>query len=268
MSGVTRPLAALAALVLLLSACGGAASPAAPAGGSQAPGATTAPAASEAPAPSDATPTVAPSTGAAGPDIAGAATALADLDSYHLKIAMSMQGLEQSMFAAFGDGLEMEGTVVFKPVRAADMTISMGTAAQKIDMGYRIIGDKAWVSLGDGWTATPADSADSMITSLSPEKLMGSFGSMPGMAAVGDETKNGVETVHYAASGDEIGAMLGSSLGLPGADWTVDLWVAKDGGYAVSYLITGQGANGKFEMAVDVTDINSPANTIEPPAGG
>ncbi len=263
MSRCTRPLVGLAALVIAIAACGGGASPAAPTTSSTAPGATDAPATSE---PAS---TVAPTEdAAAGPDIGGAAAALADLNSYHLAITMTMQGLESSMFAAFGDGLTMEGTVIFEPVKAADMTMSMGTAEQKLDVGYRVIGDKAWVSLGTGWIETPAEDAQKTIDSLAPEKMLGSFSGLTGLTPVGEETKNGVETVHYTASGEELGAMMGSSLGLPDAEWTVDFWVAKDGGYAVSYAIVGTGSNGSFEMTLDVTEINNPANAVEPPPAG
>ena len=275
MSMCTRPLVGLAALVIAIAACGGGASPAAPTAGSAAPAATdvpagsAAPAATDVPATSDAPPTVTPTDdAAAGPDIGGAAAALADLDSYHLAITMSMQGLEDSMFSMFGDGLVMEGTVAFRPVKAADITMSMGPADEKLEIGYRLIGDQAWVSLGSGWIESPAEDAEQTIDSLAPDKMLGSFSGLTGLTPVGEETKNGVETIHYSASGEELGTMMASSLGLPGSEWTVDFWVAKDGGYAVSYAIVGEGSSGSFEMTLDVTDINSPANAVEPPPAG
>jgi hypothetical protein len=260
MSSWTRLRVGCAALVVVIAACGGGgASPAAPTDGAATPPAT------QAPASTDAAATAAPTDAGAAPNIGGAAAALADLESYHLKITMKMDGVESSMFSAFGDGLTMEGTVIFKPVRAADITMSTGTAAQPMDIGYRVIGDKAWVSLGDAWMATPAEDAQATIESLAPEKLLGSFSSVPGLVPVGDETRNGVATTHYQASGPDIGAMMGSSLGLPDATWTVDFWVAKDGGYAVGYSVVGESATGSFEMTLDVSEIDNPANTVEPP---
>jgi hypothetical protein len=257
----SRPLVGLATLVLIAAACGGGASgsPAATAEGSAPPAATDAPATG---APSA---TETPAAGGDGPDVAGAAAALADLESYDLKITMRMEGVEESMFAAFGDGLTMEGTVIFKPVRAADITMSMGTADQPMDIGYKVIGDQAWVSLGDAWIETPADDAQQTIDSLAPEKLVTGFGTIPGLDTVGDETRNGVATTHYRASGDDLAAMLGDTLGLTDATWTVDFWVAKDGGYAVGYSVTGQGTTGLFEMTLDVSGINDPSNAVEPP---
>jgi hypothetical protein len=267
MSSWTRPLAGLTALALALAACGGAASPAPQAGGTSAPG-TAAPVTSEVPAATDAAPTVAPTAAGQGPDVSSAAAALADLDSYHLKTVMKMKGMEDSLFSAFGDALEMEGTIIFRPTQAADLTISMGTEAQKTAMGYRLIGDKAWVSLGDSWIESSADDAQSMIDSFAPAKMLGSFSGMSGLTAVGEETRNGVDTVHYTASGNDVGAAVGDSIGLPGADWTVDLWVAKDAGYAVGYAVTGKSSTGSFDMTLDVTDINNPSNAVQPPPAG
>lgn len=260
MSSRARSLAGLAIIALVVGACGGGASASPSTAGSSAPGASSAPAASDAPA------TAAPTSAGQGPDLGGAAAALADLDSYHLKTVMTMKGMEDSLFAAFGDGLEMEGTIVFKPEQAADLTISMGTAAQKLEMGYRLLGDKAWISLGgDTWTETAAADAKTTIEGFAPAKLLGSFSGMTGLTAVGDESKNGVDTVHYQASGSAVGEAVGNSIGLPGADWTVDLWVAKDAGYAVGYAIVGTSDAGSFGMTLDVSDINSPSNIVEAP---
>ena len=270
MSSWTRPLAGLAALALAIAACGGAASQAPSPGASGAPATSTAPGT---PAASDAMPTATPTTATPttpgqGPNIGGAAAALADLDSYHLRTVMKMQGLQDSMFSMFGDGLVMEGTIVFRPTRAADITISMGSEAQKLEMGYRLIGDKAWVSLGGGWTESPADDAQKMIDSFAADKMLGSFAGVSGLTAVGDETRNGIETVHYSAPADVVGKALGTTIGLADATWSMDFWVAKDAGYAVSYAVLGKGASGSFEMTLDVSDINSPANTVEAPTVG
>ncbi len=262
MSSRARSLAGLAVIALVVGSCGGGATASPSTEGSSAPGASSAPAASDVPA------SAAPTSAGQGPDLSGAAAALADLDSYHLKTVMTMQGMEDSLFAAFGDGLQLEGTIIFKPEQAADLTISMGTAAQKLAMGYRLLGDKAWISLGsDTWTETTAEDAKTTIEGFAPAKMLGSFSGMTGLTAVGEESKNGVDTVHYQASGSAIGDAVGNSIGLPGADWTVDLWVAKDAGYAVGYAIVGKSDAGSFGMTLDVSDINSPSNTVvAPPA--
>ena len=60
-------------------------------------------------------------------------------------------------------------------------------------------------------------------------------------------------------------------LGLPTATWTIDTWLAKDGGFPVSASIVAEGKNdageaGKFSISVDVTGINDPNLKIEAPA--
>ncbi len=266
MSSKGRLLAAFATLSLAFAACGGTASPAAETPGSTAPAASSAPSSSD-PAPVT-TPAAVATAGTTGADISGAATALADLDSYHLLITMKTQGLDEGAFAMFGDGMEMEGTIIFRPTKAADMSISMGAAAQKLAMKYRVIGDKAWVSMGDSWMESPEADAQSMIDSFSADQMLGSFGGVGGLTAVGDETKNGVATTHYTAAADAVGQAVGSSIGLADAKWSMDFWVAKEGGYAVSYAIAGKNASGSFEMNLDVTDINSASNVVEVPTVG
>ena len=265
MSAWSRPLVGLVALALAVAACGGAASPAPTTGGSDAP-ATQAATTSQAPASSEGAPTAAPSTGSEGPDIGGAAAALAGLDSYHLRTVMKMHGLEDSIFSFFGDGMEMEGTIIFRPTRAADLSISMGAEAQKTTMGYRLIGDRAWVGLGDSWMESTAEDAQSTIDSFAPDKMLGAFAGVSGLQAVGEESKNGVETIHDTAPAEAVGASLGDTLGLTDATWSMDLWIAKDAGYAVGYAVLGKSASGSFETTLDITRINDPGNTVEEPA--
>lgn len=261
MSRLARPLAGLAMLALLVAACGGGSSPA-PGAATAEPGSTAAP-----PAATDA-PTAAPTSAGAVPDLTAGAAALADLDSYRMKVTMAMKGLESAAFAAFGDGLIMDATVVMKPEKAVDMTVSMGTADQKLEMGYRVIGDKAWVNLGN-WMEASAEDAKSTIDSFAPEKMFGGFSSVKGMSAVGDETKSGVATTHFAASGTDFASDLNEMFGLANGTWTVDYWVAKDGGYPVAYTVEGKGdGDTSFLMSLEISDINSASNVVEAPATG
>lgn len=257
MSRSTRLLPGFAALALLLVACGGGSSPA-PDGATAQPGSTaTAPAATQ-------TETAAPTDAGTVPDITTGAAALADLDSYHMTVTMAMAGVDSSLYAGFGDGLVMDATVVTEPVKAVDMTVSMGAADQKLEMGYRVIGDKAWMNLGS-WVEAPTEDAEEMIDGFSPEKMFGNF-SVTGLNAVGDETKNGISTTHYAATGTEYAADLNEMFGIANGTWAVDYWVAKEGGYPVAYTVEGKGTNGaSFLLALDISDINSPSNVVEPP---
>lgn len=270
MSTRISSLAGVAALALLVAACGGSSS-AAPSTG-----ATAAPPTSEATMPAETSPaateaaTAAPTTEGTVPDITTGTAALANLESYRMTITMAMKGLQESLFSAFGDGLTLDATIVTTPVKAADLTMSMGTAGQTMDIGYRLIGDKAWINLGgDSWMETSAEDAGSTVDSFAPDQMLRGFSNLSGMSAVGDEEKNGVATTHYTASGSELAGALNDQIGLVDGTWTVDYWVAKDGGYPVAYVVEGKGANdASFSMSLAISDINSPSNTIETPTTG
>lgn len=266
MSSWTRPVAGLAALAIAIAACGGSATPAASTQATSAPG-TSQPAASEATASTAPEATAVPTTGGTGGGVAGAASSLANLDSYHLKMALATTGMQDSMFSAFGDGFLVDLTQINLPAKAADVSISMGTAASKMTLGYRLVGDKAWMRIGDSWTPSTAAEVQSSLDSFAPDKLFGGFEGVSGVTPAGDETKNGVHTTHYTVASAAVADAVGSSIGLPNATWTVDFWMAKDGGYPIAYSVVGKGATGSFSMTLDVTDINSSSNKVDAPAG-
>ena len=120
---------------------------------------------------------------------------------------------------------------------------------------------------GDSWMAAPAEDAASTIDSLKPDKMLKGYATSD-MSKVGEEDKNGIPSVHYQSTMDP---GVGSMLGLPTATWTIDTWLAKDGGFPVSALIVAEGKNeageaGTFSVSVDVTGVNDPNLKIEAPA--
>jgi hypothetical protein len=253
--------------VLTLAACGGSSTPAASSepGATPATGATAAP---EATSGGEATQAPAASPAEGGIDIGGAAASLENLDNYSFKIEMKAEGGSEFMMVPAGGSLVMEGDVILKPAEAVDvtMTTSDGTTASVI--GYRIIGDTAYINLGgDSWMSAPADDAASAVDSFKPEQMLGSYSSLEGLSKVGEEDKNGIPSEHYTSTSDP---GIGSMFGLPGATWTTDVWIAKDGGFVVSAAMTATGKNesgaqGTFVMTVDVTGANDPNLVIEPP---
>lgn len=248
------------AVSLVVAACGGSTSSAAPASGTAAaPGPTTGTGASTAPGAS-------PGSGAI--DIGAAAAGLDNLDNYSFRIAMQAGGGSDFMMVPSGGSLTMEGDVLLKPSEAVDVTMTTSDGTNESEIGYRIIGDTAYISLGgDSWMAAPADDAENAIDSFKPDQMLGSYSSLEGLAKVGEEEKNGIATDHYASTADP---GIGDMFGLPGATWTSDVWIAKDGGFMVSALMVATGTNeageaGTFTMSVDVTGANTPGLTIEPP---
>jgi hypothetical protein len=89
------------------------------------------------------------------------------------------------------------------------------------------------------------------------------------MKSVGDETKNGMATTHYQADAKTLAAAAAglAFFGLTNPKWSWDVWVAKDGGYVVSYSMNGTGdAGSSMTMSLDITDVNSPSNVVATPS--
>ena len=241
------------ATTLLVAACGGSGS------------STTAPGATGAGATSGTAVTAAPaSQGTGGTGIAGAVTALEDLSSYKFAMTMAAEGSATFALVEAGGSMTIAGTVILEPEIAMDMAISTKNAAgAETALGYRIVDGKAYVSLGpDSWIETDASDAQSTVESFKPETFMAGFSSVPNMKAVGDEDKNGVPTTHYKGDAPP---SVGSMFGLPTGTWTIDVWVAKEGGYLVSSVLVGESTDGKFTMSLDVSDFDSPDNKVEAP---
>jgi hypothetical protein len=252
--------------VLALGACGGS-TPAATSG----PGATAAPGATDAPAATEGgTATDAPAA-SGGINLGGAAASLDDLDNYSFKIALMSEGAADGMMGLVkaGGSISMEGTVVMRPAEAADVVMTLSDGTDSTEIGYRIIGDTAYTSFGETWMATPADDAANAIDAFKPDKMLSGYSGLQGLNKVGDEDKNGIACEHYASTVDP-GAGAGSVFGLPDATWQTDVWIAKEGGFVVSAVMTATGKteageDGAFTVSVDVTAVNSPDVKIEAP---
>ena len=249
----------LAVLAIALSACSSSATTAAPAG-SSGPATTSGPVATSQPG----------ATGVAGSGsgLSGAASAFSNISSY--KFSMTLAGgtfgsLLSGLGGAAGTGnapLTMSGTVILKPQKAADITMA----------GMHIIevGGNDYLDMGGSgsFIKTPA-TGTSMADSLSPTTMFSGAidtSTASGYTKVGSETKNGVACDHYQASAAAL-AQYGSTLGVTGATWSADVWVAQDGGYPVSLDIvaTANDNSVAYEMKFDITNVNDPANTVTAP---
>ena len=269
---VTRRIAFAGALALLVSACGGSSSSTALTAAASAAGG-----ASQAPAASAGSSAAAASTDTGATSTTNPISALSDLTSYKLKMVLASSGTTGGL-SSFGN-MTMSGTVVLKPVKAADVTLDLGGpaaspgASAAASTGMRIVevNGKTWVDLGMG-TLTPSTdtSSSSMVDSFSPDKLLGSMaGYISGMKVIGDETKNGIAGTHYQADDQTLASAAAglAMFGLTNPKWSWDVWIAKDGGYVVSYTMNGNGDGGStMTMSLDITDVNSPSNVVETPS--
>ncbi|MCU0482800.1 MAG: hypothetical protein MUC54_00765 [Chloroflexi bacterium] len=259
-----RALGAVFALALLVAACSSGASTAPSTVPSAAP-ATEAPTAAPTPAPTEApttAPTEAPSA-AASPavDIGSITGKTSELSSYQLDITMSG-------FAGMGE-IAMTALYQTEPVKAQQFDVNMAGIAQTIIV---IDGQGAWTKTGDTWTELPGDPDQytESFAALAPDVLVEQMNLDQMGAALflkGEETRNGIASLHYAMDASKLGS-LPAAASIP-PDAMVDLWVAKDGSYLVAMEFSGtidqSGTSSKVNMVFDVSRVNDPTLKISPP---
>jgi hypothetical protein len=237
--------AALIIPALLLGACGGSGTATtAPDGNAAVPSAGNA-APSDVALPSDLT---LPS-GLALPsfDLGSLATNLENVDSYRIAIV-----------PGGSDGYT--GTVITRPVVSRDLYIGTGDSATHIVT----IGDESWLGQGTGPLQTaPSAMIAGLVPLFDPMTLVSAFaneGITQAADNLGKEDKNGQSTTHYKV---DMSRLTGGLVSFPpGA--SMELWVADDG-YLVSLVATDFGGTGS-DLAIDVTNVNDPANVIERPS--
>jgi hypothetical protein len=254
-----RLLALVAALMLVVAACGGSASPSPTDAASVEP--TAAPTASPTEEPTDSA-----DPGDDDTDLTGAAEALAGLSSYQIDINVS--GVVPT--ASGASGVTMSA-IVDRENDAVDFTMSGFEGLTTGEEGLRVIliGDDAWLDLGTGtFIAQPggAGSFEGMVDSLAPASLLTSVpeDALSGPLVVGQEDKNGVATTHYRLDSSVPG--FADSLG---SDGEADIWIAVDGGYLVSMSMSGvtevDGEQVELVLSFDVSRINDSTIDIQPP---
>ncbi|KRT62531.1 MAG: hypothetical protein XU10_C0025G0004 [Chloroflexi bacterium CSP1-4] len=264
---VVRPMAALGlVLSLVLAACGGASATPTPT-----PTPTPAPTPTATPTPEPTPePTPAPTStqGTGGTGLSGAAAALENLTSY--RFAISISGDIGVAGIPTDTGLAMEGTVVLKPERAVQFSITGMTGETAIT--YILVADGAYVDFGTGtFIQVPADeaNAESLFETFQPQNLFGQdFGALiDSSVATSEEEKNGVASTHYHADKDSPGGA--ALVATYGQDAVFDAWIAKEGGYLVSvHLVGGRlkaGVAVPFEIGFDISHLDDPANVVEAP---
>jgi hypothetical protein len=267
MNRAPRLLNLAAIAVLALAACGGSTATSSP---------SEAPVVSEAPAPASSAPeSVAPpseppasAAAAGGPDVGAAAAALEDVQRYALDLTVA--GL---MPTASGESsITMSGTVD-REKQGYQFSMSGMAGLEALggsEVSFIIIGDDAWISTGDGnYIQTPGGASmfSQFTDGLAPESLLGMVppSALTGMAQVGQEDKNGVATTHYRVSGAD-NPQVAEGLG---ADSTIDVWIADDGGYMVGMVLDGtmdvSGTSTPIQMSMDISRINDESIEIEAP---
>jgi formylglycine-generating enzyme required for sulfatase activity len=198
------------------------------------------------PADASAQPTEPP--GPAGPT--GSPPEITDLDSVD-SYRLTMTSTAQS-----GDSAELTTVVTEEWVReppARRLTLTPGTDRPTFE--YVVIGDSAWMKLGESWTTIPQSEVQDYNENLSPF-----LQPEPDMKFVGEETVNGFHTRHYVRDVE-----------VPMETLHHEIWVVDQPDMppvAVRMVYQLEVTSGQMQMVttgqVDVTEINTPI-TIEPP---
>jgi len=211
-------------------------------------------------------------------DVTTAAEKLDDLDSYRFTVVIETHSTQSGQGTLADGSVTMSGTVINAPSPASSLHMVSADPAGTVtdDTEIIVIGAAAWVRSGGStgaWQAIPADQATfftALLEGFRPEQMFSLYFSPIGQdnTAVGDEDVNGIATTHYRA-GESVGLILGAIAGVQGS-WTAEVWIARDGGYLVRSQAGVEGSDatggGRFALRVDVTDVDSPSNTIVPPS--
>ncbi len=214
--------------------------------------------------------------GACGLDAPGEAGArLKDLESYRTTIRIAgMTGFSAGTEPESEISVEMVAVRVPEPAMRLTISGLGGGETAGAGLTYIVIGDRAWMEIGGTAMEMEGDSAKGLLDTIdgfSPETLYSTSISdwTGGLERVGEETKNGVAAIHCRAN-RETAVALGQALGgATTAEWSMDVWVARDGGYLVSAVQKGEIGTGSttqsYLVQIDVNDVNSPANKVEEP---
>jgi hypothetical protein len=203
-----------------------------------------------------------------GSGLAGAASAFSTIDSYKFSMTLAGGDLGSTLAMLGGSSpsgnapFTYSGTMIVKPAKAADISM---TGFHVIEIG----GDDYLDIGGTGGFVKSAVEGTGMTDSLAPIQMFQNVvdpSVISGYNKVGSETKNNVVTDHYQASASAL-AEYGSMLSVTGATWTADVWIAQNGGYPVSMSILAKASDNSivYEIQLDITNINDPANTVTAP---
>jgi hypothetical protein len=124
---------------------------------------------------------------------------------------------------------------------------------------YIVVGSQVWYKEAEStdWTEQPG-SGESL--SFTPQDFCEVVEGLPmSMELEGEETVNGVETVHYQSSHETsmYGWLVGEDDSL---DYSYDVWLAEDGNWPVKAVYDAE-----CEMHWEISDLNDPSITVEPP---
>jgi hypothetical protein len=205
-------------------------------------------------------------------DLANVSSGLGDLNSYKASFNMTFEGKEngQPKTSSFGFTEEFvkEPAAKRTTITGLGSMISGGTPAPDQGSGSVEsieVGGKQYSKLGDICTQVTAENAPQSNTMMDPNSIIGG---VRGAQRLGNETVNGVPTVHYKVDASNLNV-----LGYLNSDG--DVWVADPGNYVVKYTLqataTGKDnffgstlGEGTIKWDYEVSEVNQPINIQAP----
>jgi hypothetical protein len=199
--------------------------------------------------------------------------AFADLESYRYSLRISFEGEELAEEGLGALSFDMTGAFV-APDRSR-VRIEGDIGGFTLEEESISIGDRTWVLTGDTWREGEGSFESG---ELAPNTFFSDF-DVEKLTVIkpSEETVNGVDSLRYSideADIEQLEALAavfgdGDALEELPEDFTLELWLAKDGGWPVKMVMTARGPvdGGDFdvEMTMDITDVNDPDIEIEPP---
>jgi hypothetical protein len=197
----------------------------------------------------------------------------ADLKSYHYSISMSFEGGDLAEQGVGAVSFSVDGAFVAPDRSQVHVKGDLGGLA--LEEESITIGSNSWVKSGDTWQEgqgsfdTAELAPNTFFTGLDAEKLS--------VIKPSEETVNGVDSYRYSIDKADI-EQLQALAAIFGGDTTssdlpenlsLDLWLAKDGGWPVKMVLSASGdttgGTVDVKMTTDITDVNDPNIKIEPP---
>jgi hypothetical protein len=218
-------------------------------------------------------PSASPGGSGSSTSLDGAGNALSNLSSYKFTETVVGGDLSDNTLSTLPNApasgiFKVSGSYLFTPNAAADVTIA--DVLHEISVGgsdYQDVANQG-SHLTGSFTQIDTSSNTSFVDQLSPTSVYTSFDFSGDFTMAGDETKDGVDTTHYQA-GDSALAEFATVSGEQAGAWTADVWLANTGGYPVAISIVGTTSTTDktvvYERTFDLSDVNSPTNTVTVP---
>ena len=203
------------------------------------------------------------------------------LESFHYSLQMEVSLKEAEEPFAFT--IASEGDYVAPDRHAWSVSTDIGTLTMEEEIV--VIGDSAWYRSGGDWRETTVDDPDVQdavdFSTMDPE-FFPDLEELKGLSSE-EETLDGLEVRHYQVSEEAVGFLKSfmDTEDLEGIEqFSMEFWLASDGGWPVRIIFEGsatpeamemealgapEGSLVDFSASFDMTQVNDPAVTIEPP---